>query len=100
MAENQHVSRDLLHFMHNIGGRNFAGWYRLLPGDCIEILSIGLIRTVALDGSAPEQVACDVLEEFVRARQRQGEPVLTVPDELVDQQPHHTCPPSREETAH
>jgi hypothetical protein len=97
----QHVSRDLLYFTHSIGGRKFAGWYRLLSGDCMEILSIGLIRTIPLDGRAPEEVACDALEEFVRTRQRLGEPVLSVPDELVDQQPDHSCPPSRrEETAH
>lgn len=100
MVEASGRSTDLLYFTHNIGGRKFAGWYRLLPGDCIEILSIGLIRTIPLDGRTPEQVACDALEEYVRVPQQQGEPVLTVPDELVDQQPHHTCPSNREGTAH
>jgi hypothetical protein len=91
---------DLRYFTHNIAGRRFAGWYRLLAGDCIEILSIGLIRTIPLiDGRSPEEVACDALEEYVRARQRLGQPVLGVPDELVDEPPHHTCPPSREDTA-
>ena len=58
----------------------------------MEILAIGLMRTLPLDGRQPEDVACDVLEEFVRARQQLGQPVPALPTDIAASA-HHTCPP-------
>lgn len=69
---------DLQYFTTAIDGSNHSGWYRVLPGDCIEVLAIGLMRTLTLDGHSAEVVAVRALTEFVRARQLRGEPVPTL----------------------
>jgi hypothetical protein len=83
---------DLVFFTHIVGGQTYGAWYRMLPSDCIELLAIGLIQILSLDGRRPEDVACDALEEFVRVRQKLGQPVPSLPSEVTGGA-HHTCPP-------
>jgi hypothetical protein len=89
---------DLVFFTHIIGGNTYGAWYRLLPAECIEILAIGLIQTIPLDGRQPGDVACNALEIFVRARHKLGQPVPSLPTEVVAHA-HHTCPPKPSERA-
>ncbi len=71
-------SSDLQYFSIALGGSNHGGWYRLLPGDCVEMLAIGLMRTLPLEGQSAEVLAVHALTEFVRERQLRGEPVPTL----------------------
>jgi hypothetical protein len=81
---------DLVFFTHIVGGQTYGAWYRMLPSDCIEILSIGLMQILSLDGRRAEDVACDALEEFVRVRQKLGHPVPSLPSEVIAGA-HHKC---------
>lgn len=96
MADTIARKSDLAFFTHAIGGETYGGWYRVLPADCIEILAVGLMQTLSLDGRRPEEVACSALEEFIRARQKLGQPVPPMPSEMAVN-PHHTCPPTNGE---
>ena len=70
------VHRDGLdYFTHQIDGTRFGGWYRPLCEGTIEVLAVGLIRTLELQGRSPQAVACQALEEFVRLRQTLGLPL-------------------------
>jgi hypothetical protein len=63
------------YFTHQVDGTRFGGWYRPLSEGCIEVLAVGLIRTLELQGRPPQVVACQALEEFVRLRQQLGLPL-------------------------
>jgi hypothetical protein len=71
------VGRDsqLSYFTHHIDGADYGGWYRDLAPGSIEVLSVGLIRTIALEGRIAQVAASEALEEFVRVRLRQGLPI-------------------------
>ena len=69
---------DLHYFSTAIDGNKHGGWYRLLPGECIEVLAIGLMRTLPLEDQSAEIVAVRALTEFVRERHLRGEPVPTL----------------------
>jgi len=71
-AYNEH---DLSYFTQQIDGIAFGGWYRHLGTDAIEVLTVGLMRTVRLDGRLPADAAGQAMEEFVRARKRVGLPI-------------------------
>jgi hypothetical protein len=66
---------ELSYFTHQIDGADYGGWYRDLAPDSIEVLSVGLIRTIALEGRSAQAAASAALEEFVRVRQGQGLPI-------------------------
>ncbi|WP_129645798.1 hypothetical protein [Peristeroidobacter agariperforans] len=96
MTDTTKNKSDLVFFTQVVGRETYGAWYRVLPVDCIEILAIGLMRTLPLDGRDPEDVACDALEEFVRARIKLGQPVPALPAE-VTVHANHTCPPKNPE---
>jgi hypothetical protein len=89
MTDTTRNQTDLVYFQHTIESRVYGGWYRLLPAGCIEVLAIGLMQTLALDGRRPEEVACGVLAEFVRARASLGQPVPNIPASLASAEPGH-----------
>jgi hypothetical protein len=100
MPDTRRNQSDLVFFTHIVDGGTYGAWYRLLPADCIEVLSIELMQTVPLNERRPEEVACDMLEELVRARRRSGQPVPVLPSEVAVVA-QHTCPPKgREGMAH
>jgi hypothetical protein len=91
---------DLVFFTHTIDGKTYGAWYRPMPADCIEILGIGLMQIVSLHGRRAEDLACEVLEEFVRIRKKLGQPVPTLPAEAAIHADFR-CPESgRESTSH
>lgn len=47
MADTTRNQTDLIFFTHNIGGGTYGAWYRLLPADCIEVLGISDMLSVA-----------------------------------------------------
>jgi hypothetical protein len=74
----RNTATDLIFFTRVVAGRAYGAWYRVLPAHCIEILAVGLMQTIPLDGRRPEEVAGGALEEFVRTRQKLGQPVPTI----------------------
>jgi hypothetical protein len=79
MRSNGHDA-ELSYFTHQIDGADYGGWYRDLASGCIEVLSVGLIRTIPLEGRSAQVAASEALEEFVRVRLRQG---LPIPRQIV-----------------
>jgi hypothetical protein len=79
MRSNGHDS-ELSYFTHQIDGADYGGWYRDLDPGCIEVLSVGLIRTIPLEGRTAQVAASETLEEFVRVRLREG---LPIPRQIV-----------------
>ena len=57
---------DLTYFTHQVDGRLYGGWYRLLDGGRIEVLAMCKIAIASAGSSAPES-AKDVLMGLVRA---------------------------------
>lgn len=62
-------------FTHQVNGRTFGGWYRLLGPHEIEIMGAGFMSKTSYAGSDELSVACSVLEEFVRMQIRTGGPL-------------------------
>jgi hypothetical protein len=61
------VSRvvGLQYFTQRVDGRLYGGWYRP-AGGIVEIYARGQLRTVALGGRSPEEVAQETLTRMVR----------------------------------
>lgn len=68
-------TNELRYFVLKLNGREYGGWYRLVDDECIEVIAPGFLSTVLLDGRAPEDVSCQLLEQFIRVRMRQGAPL-------------------------
>lgn len=71
---------DLLFFTHTIDGVSYGAWYRVIAAAAVEVLAVGMMQTVPLDGANAETVARAVLEDFVRARNKYGAPLPKVQD--------------------
>jgi hypothetical protein len=56
---------DLVYFTHRIDGVVHSGWYRLVQRDGIQLITVGMLQDLSLDGRSPEKVARDALEQFV-----------------------------------
>jgi hypothetical protein len=74
-TEQKEPETGLRYFTHPFENANYGGWYRPLGDDAIEVLAVGLIRTVRLGGRNPEIAACEALDEFVRLRKSYGLPL-------------------------
>lgn len=75
MRSNVGHESELSYFTHQIDGADYGGWYRDLAPGSIEVLSVGLIRTIPLEGRTAQAAATEALEEFVRIRLREGLPI-------------------------
>lgn len=83
-AENLQLGRCLdAYFTHSIDGRLYGGWFRIVSQYELEVLAVGILRTVRFGGFDSEQAARSVLEEFVRRRMRGGNPVPTLNDKIT-----------------
>jgi hypothetical protein len=78
----------LRHFTHTVSSARYEGYFRPLALDCIEVTAVGLIRTIALCGRSPIDVAREALEEFLLIRQHLGWPIVES-DEISAQAVEH-----------
>jgi hypothetical protein len=63
---------EMTFFTHQVNGRTYGGWYRLLGPDEIEIMGAGILCKTPYAGRDELSVARSVLEEFVRMQMRTG----------------------------
>lgn len=85
---------ELTYFIHAVDGRSFAGWFRIVGAEQIEVLGVGLLQIVAYPAHiAPANAARQALARFVRARERKGLPVPAV-DEIKAAAPSDAQPES------
>jgi hypothetical protein len=68
--DNDNDNSDLTYFTHEVDGRLYGGWYRLLDGGRIEVLAMCKIAVASAGSSAPES-AKSVLMGLVRAEKTQ-----------------------------
>jgi hypothetical protein len=71
---------DLKFFKHDVEGKTYVGWYRLVSLTNLEVQAVGLLQRVSWDGINPEAAARYCLEDHVRRRLASGQPVPTLQD--------------------
>jgi hypothetical protein len=84
----------LRHFTHTVDGTRYQGYFRPTTLECIEVIAVGLIKTIALYGRSPLDVAREALEELLLIRQHLGWPSVDSVDDSAQtpQQPFVTIP--------
>lgn len=71
---------DLKFFKHDIEGKTYVGWYRLVSITNLEVQAVGLLQRVSWDGINPEAAARFCLEDYVRTRLAAGQGVPALQD--------------------
>jgi hypothetical protein len=58
---------DLSFFTHQVDGREYAGWYRVLEGDRVEVFTRGRVEIIPCVNCDPEKTVKRFLEARIRA---------------------------------
>ena len=65
-------AHELIFFTHTIEGKSYGGWYRLLSPSEVEVIALGLIRTVPCVGVKPEDASRWCLEDLIKGTSTTG----------------------------
>jgi hypothetical protein len=81
----------LTFFTHVIDAELYVGWYRVRSPTEVEVQAVGLLEVVSWEGRSPEAAAQWCLEQFVRCRQRSGEPIPVLDEIMAELQQVDPC---------